>query len=100
MLYILSGEDIPNSTELRARARPAHLARLDSLQSDGRLVLAGPIPAINAVDHGPAGFAGSLIVAEFDSLEQAEAWLAADPYAKTGVFAETKVQPFKQVFPR
>ena len=100
MLYILTGDDVPNSAELRAKVRAAHLARLDALQAEGRLVLAGPIPSIDALDPGPAGFAGSLILAEFDSMSEAEAWLAEDPYMTAGVFATTRVRPFNQVFPR
>ena len=79
MLYALIGEDIPGSLELRLKARPAHLARIEALQAQGRLVLAGPFPAIDSPDPGPAGFSGSLIVAEFGSQAEAEAWLKADP---------------------
>jgi len=99
MLYAIVGDDAPGSLEKRLAARPAHLARLKELQDAGRLVLAGPCPAIDAPDPGPAGFSGSLIVAEFDSLAAAQAWAAADPYAAGGVFARTTVRPFKQVFP-
>jgi uncharacterized protein YciI len=99
MLYAIVGEDAPGSLERRRAARPAHLERLKELQDAGRLVLAGPCPAIDAPDPGPAGFSGSLIVAEFDSLAAAQAWAAADPYATGGVFARTTVRPFKQVFP-
>lgn len=100
MLYVLVGEDKPDSLAQRLAARPAHLARLHALQAEGRIVLAGPMPAIDASDPGPAGFSGSLIVAEFESLTAAEAWLAADPYVTVGVFARTWVRPFKQVFPQ
>lgn len=100
MLYALVGEDAPDSLEKRLAVRPAHLARLQTLQTEGRLILAGPMPAIDATDPGPAGFAGSLIVAEFESLTAAQNWLTADPYATTGVFVKTWVRPFKQVFPQ
>ncbi len=100
MLYVLVGEDTPGSLEQRLAARPAHLLRLQDLQAEGRLILGGPMPAIDAPDPGPAGFSGSLIVAEFESLSAAQAWLAADPYVATGVFGKTWVRPFKQVFPQ
>ncbi len=100
MLYVLIGQDIPNSLELRLRSRPDHVRRLEALQAEGRLILAGPFPAIDAADPGPAGFSGSLIVADFASKTEAEAWLGADPYATQGVFQRTEVRPFKQVFPR
>ena len=99
MLYAIVGEDAPGSLEKRLAARPAHLERLKELQDAGRLVLAGPCPAIDAPDPGPAGFSGSLIVAEFDSLAAAQAWAAADPYVTDGVFAGTTVRPFKKVLP-
>jgi len=100
MLYAIYGRDVDGSLPLRQSARPAHLARLHELQDAGRLVLAGPFPAIDGEDPGPAGFTGSLIVAEFDSLEAARAWAAADPYVAAGVYADTDVRPFKQVFPK
>ena len=100
MLYVLCGEDTPDSLERRLSARPAHLQRLQDLQAEGRLILGGPMPAIDAPDPGPAGFSGSLIVAEFDSLTDAQAWMAADPYVAAGVFARTWVRPFKKVFPQ
>ncbi|MDP2132791.1 MAG: YciI family protein [Sulfuritalea sp.] len=100
MLYAIVGEDVPNSLERRLAARPAHLARLVELEAAGRMVLGGPLPAIDSPDPGPAGFFGSLIVAEFDSLQAAETWAAADPYAAAGVYASIAVRPFKQVFPR
>lgn len=100
MLYVLFGEDKHDNLQQRLAARPAHLERLQLLQTEGRLVLAGPLPAIDAPDPGPAGFTGSLIVAEFESLEAAQAWLEADPYVATGVFASTWVRPFRQVFPQ
>jgi uncharacterized protein YciI len=99
MLYAIVGIDVPNSLEKRLAARPAHLERLTRLQQEGRLVLAGPCPAIDSSDPGPAGFTGSLIVAEFPSLIDAQAWADADPYRLTGVFANVNVRPFKQVFP-
>ena len=99
MLYVLIGEDAPGSLETRLRVRPEHLDRIKQLQAAGREVLAGPFPAIDSPDPGPAGFAGSLIVAEFASLEEASAWLAQDPYVIHGVFAQTTVRPFKQVLP-
>jgi uncharacterized protein YciI len=99
VLYAIVGDDAPGSLAKRLAARPAHLERLKELQDAGRLVLAGPCPAIDAPDPGPAGFAGSLIVAEFASLAEAEAWAAADPYVVEGVFAGTTVRPFRKVFP-
>lgn len=99
MLYAIIGEDIPNSLEKRLAVRPAHLERLKALQEEGRLILAGPHPAIDSPDPGPAGFFGSLIVAEFESLEAARTWAEADPYATSGVFAKLTVKPFKKVFP-
>lgn len=99
MLYALIGEDAPGSLERRLAARPAHLERLKQLQAEGRLVLAGPFPAVDAPDPGPAGFTGSLIVAEFPAQHEAEAWMQADPYVIQAVFARTIVRPFKQVLP-
>ena len=99
MLYAIIGHDYPDSLDKRMAARPAHLARLQALQDEGRLMLAGPFPAVDAVDPGVAGFAGSLIVAEFASLQDAHEWAEADPYAGTGVFEQVTVQPFKKVFP-
>jgi len=99
MLYAIVSEDIPNSGPLRAAARPQHLARLEALRNDGRLVLAGPCPAIDAEDPGPAGFTGSLIVAKFASLEDARAWADMDPYVEAGVYADVVVKPFKYVLP-
>lgn len=100
MLYAVVAEDAPASLDQRLSARPAHLARLEALQAEGRLVLAGPFPAIDAAEPGPAGFSGSLIVADFASLDAARAWAAADPYVAAGVYASVVVKPFKQVFPR
>ena len=99
MWYAIVGQDMPGSLEKRQSARPAHLARLQTLQQDGRLLVAGPFPAIDSPDPGPAGFSGSLIVAEFDSLDAAQAWADADPYMAAGVYARVSVQPFKKVFP-
>lgn len=99
MLYAIYGEDVPDSLALRGTARPAHLARLHALRDAGRLVLAGPHPAIDSLDPGAAGFSGSLIVAEFNSLAEAQAWADADPYCSAGVYARVRVQPFKQVLP-
>ena len=99
MLYAILAEDVPDSLERRLATRPAHLERLEKLKQQGRLVLAGPHPAIDSVDPGPAGFSGSLVVAEFDSLEAAEAWAKVDPYAEAGIYREVVVKPFKKVFP-
>lgn len=99
MLYVLLGEDAPGSLEARMSARPAHLARLEALRDEGRLVIAGPMPAIDAADPGPAGFFGSLVIAEFASLAEAERWLADDPYVKQGVFSRISVKPYKKVLP-
>lgn len=99
MLYLILGEDAPGTLDKRLAARPAHLERLQALQGEGRLVLAGPCPAIDSPDPGPAGFTGSLIVAEFPSLAAAQAWAAADPYVAAGVYARVTVKPFKQVLP-
>lgn len=100
MLYAIIGRDVDGSLALRQSARPAHLERLQQLLEAGRMVLAGPFPAIDSDDPGPAGFSGSLIVAEFDSLAAAQAWADADPYVAAGVYAETRVTPFKQVLPK
>jgi uncharacterized protein YciI len=99
MLYMIYGEDVPDSTSKRVAARPAHLARIQELIDMGRLILAGPLPAIDSVDPGPAGTSGSLIVAEFESLEAAKSWIDGDTYVTQGVFARVTVKPFKQVFP-
>jgi uncharacterized protein YciI len=100
MLYCIVGTDVENSLLLRKSAREAHLGRLTQLQQEGRLVVAGPNPAIDSNDPGEAGFTGSLIVAEFNSLDAARAWADADPYAEAGVYAQVSVKPFKQVFPK
>lgn len=100
MLYAIFGQDVKNSLPLRQTTRPAHLERLEKLQAEGRLLLAGPFPAVDANDPGTAGFTGSLIVAEFDSLQTAQDWATADPYVVAGVYAQVEVRPFKQVLPR
>jgi uncharacterized protein len=99
VLYAILATDRPGSLEARLGARPDHLARLQALQEEGRLVLAGPHPAIDSPDPGQAGFTGSLIVAEFTDLEAARTWAEADPYASAGVYQEVQVKPFRQVFP-
>lgn len=99
MLYAITGQDVPNSLELRKAARPAHVARLQALQDEGRLLLAGPFPAVDANDPPEAGFTGSLIVAEFTSLQAAQTWADADPYVSGGVYQHVAVRPFKKVFP-
>jgi hypothetical protein len=99
MLYAIIASDAPESLDKRLAARPAHLARLEQLKNEGRLVLAGPHPAIDSNDPGPAGFSGSLIVAEFESLAAAQSWADADPYRAAGVYASVLVKPFKQVLP-
>ena len=99
MLYAIVAEDRPGSLAKRLEARPAHVERLKALNEAGRLVLAGPHPAIDAADPGPAGFTGSLIVAEFASRDAAIAWAAEDPYAAAGVYARVTVKPFRQVLP-
>lgn len=100
MLYAILGEDVAGSLDKRLAARPAHLARLEALQNEGRMVLAGPCPTIDAADPGPAGFSGSIIVAEFASLAAAQSWADADPYVAAGVYARVTVKPFRQVFPK
>jgi len=97
MYYAIISEDIENSLERRRSARPAHLKRLNKLADQERLMLAGPHPAIDSPDPGAAGFSGSLVVAEFASFEQAQAWADADPYAAAGVYAKVTVKPFKRV---
>ena len=99
MLYAIIAQDLDDSLEKRLAARPAHLERLNTLLDEGRLILAGPHPAIDSEDPGEAGFSGSLIVAEFSSLEDAQAWAADDPYQHAGVYASVTVKPFKKVFP-
>lgn len=99
MLYVISGTDVVHSLEKRQSARPDHLNRLTQLRDEGRLVLAGPCPAIDSNDPGPAGFSGSIIVAEFGSLEDAQIWADADPYVSNGVYQSVSVRPFKKVLP-
>lgn len=99
MLYTIVGQDTPNSLEKRLAARPAHVSRLQALQEQGRLILAGPFPAVDAIDPGAAGFTGSLIVAEFASLAEAETWAQADPYVAAGIYALVTIKPFKRTFP-
>ena len=99
MLYAIMSEDVKNSLEKRLSVRPAHVERLVKLKDEGRLVLAGPHPAIDSDDPGTNGFTGSLIVAEFDSLEAAQAWADTDPYIDAGVYAKVAVKPFKKVLP-
>ena len=95
MLYAIIAEDVPGSLEKRLGTRPAHLERLKALQDAGHMILAGPFPAIDSPDPGPAGFTGSLIVAEFDSLEDAQTWADADPFVAAGVYAAVTVKPFR-----
>ncbi|MFG0634979.1 YciI family protein [Pseudomonas sp. xss_2] len=99
MLYAIIASDVANSLEKRLAARPAHIERLQQLKAEGRVVLAGPHPAIDSNDPGEAGFSGSLIVAEFDSLSAAQAWADTDPYIAAGVYDKVVVKPFKQVLP-
>jgi uncharacterized protein len=100
MLYAIIAQDVDNSLKDRLAARPKHLERLSALQDQGRLILAGPHPAIDCEDPGEAGFSGSLVVAEFESLEDAQSWADADPYVTAGVYARVTVKPFKKVFPK
>jgi uncharacterized protein len=99
MYYVIKAADRPGALEQRLAARPDHLRRLHALKEDGRLLLAGPLPAIDSEDPGAAGFLGSLIVAEFDSLEDAENWAQADPYVAAGVYQSITVEPFRKVLP-
>jgi uncharacterized protein YciI len=99
MWFAIIGTDVPDSLEARKGARPAHLERLQKLTDEGRMMLAGPFPAIEAEDPGPAGFTGSLIVAEFPSQADAEAWAQADPYVAAGVYASVAIRPFRKVLP-
>lgn len=100
MYYLIFGKDAPDSLESRLSVRSAHLARLETLNAEGRLLLAGPCPAIDSPTPGPAGFSGSLIVAEFPSLLEAEAWAKADPYVTARVYTNVTVRPFNKVLPR
>ncbi|MCC2605569.1 YciI family protein [Planctobacterium marinum] len=99
MYYLIYSEDVENSLPLRKQARPAHLARLNALKEEGRLLVAGPCPAIDAEDPGEAGFTGSMVVAEFADLLAAQAWADADPYLDAGVYQRTIVKPYKKVLP-
>ncbi len=99
MWYLIEGYDGSDVLAQRLAVRPAHLARLTTLRDDGRLLLAGPCPAIDAEDPGPAGFSGSVIIAEFASLDDARAWADADPYVDAGVYTRVEVRPFKRVLP-
>lgn len=99
MLYVIFAEDHPNSLAARLHARPAHLARLQALAAQQRLVIAGPNPAIDNVDPGDAGFTGSTVIAEFPSLEEAKQWAEADPYVAAGVYRKVTVKPFRHVLP-
>ena len=99
MFYMIYSEDVTDSLEKRLATRPAHLARLEQLKNQGRLLLAGPTPAIDSADPGAAGFSGSLVVAEFASLTDAQHWADADPYLAAGVYARSTVKPFKKVLP-
>ena len=99
MLYAILGRDAPNSLERRLSVRPAHLERLNALLNEGRLILAGPLPATDSPDPRPAGYQGSLMVVEFPSLAEARAWAETDPYVIAGVFAAVEVYPFRQVLP-
>lgn len=99
MWYVIIGQDKANSLAQRQAARPEHLARLEALKAEGRLLLAGPCPAIDSEDPGPAGFSGSIIVAEFASLKDARDWADADPYRKAGIYEQVQVKPFKKVLP-
>lgn len=99
MLYAIISQDVENSLDKRLSVRPAHVERLQELKEQGRLILAGPHPAIDNNEPGPAGFTGSLIVAEFDSLESAQNWADSDPYIKAGVYDTVTVKPFKKVLP-
>ena len=100
MLYAILSEDVANSLPKRQSARPAHLKRLKDLQDEGRLIIAGPHPAIDSNTPGEAGFSGSLVIAEFNTLIEAQAWADIDPYVDAGVYATVSVKPFKQVFPQ
>jgi uncharacterized protein YciI len=100
MWYAIVGQDVPESLDKRMAARPAHVARLQTLQNEGRLLLAGPFPAADAADPGAAGYSGSLIVAEFATLAAAQEWANADPYVAAGVYQEVRVRPFRKTFPQ
>jgi uncharacterized protein YciI len=99
MLFAIVSQDVENSLPLRKQARPAHIARLETLKDEGRLVLAGPNPAIESDDPGEAGFTGSVVIAEFNSLSDAQSWADTDPYVDAGVYTSVSVKPFKKVLP-
>lgn len=99
MWYLIYAEDVDNSLEIRMAARPAHLDRIKQLVDQGRILVAGPTPAIDSEDPGPAGFTGSLIIAQFDSLAEAQLWADTDPYVEAGVFKSVVVKPYKKVLP-
>ena len=99
MLFAIVSQDVENSLPLRKQARPAHIARLEALKEEGRLALAGPNPAIESDDPGEAGFTGSVVIAEFNSLADAQSWADTDPYIDAGVYASVSVKPFKKVLP-
>ena len=99
MLFAIFSQDVENSLPLRKQARPAHIARLEALKEEGRLVLAGPNPAVESDDPGESGFTGSVVIAEFNSLADAQSWADADPYIDAGVYASVSVKPFKKVLP-
>ena len=99
MWYAIIGNDAEHSLERRIQARPAHIARLEALKNEGRLLLAGPFPAIDSADPGPAGFSGSLMIVEFPSLTDAQRWADADPYVASGVYQKVTVKPFKKTLP-
>lgn len=98
MWYVIFSQDVENSLEKRLSVRPQHVERLQTLQQQGRLLTAGPLPAIDAEDPGEAGFTGSTVIADFNSLEEAKAWANADPYVEAGVYASVIVKPFKKTF--
>ena len=99
MYYAIISDDVDNSLPLRKQARPAHIARLEALRDQGRLLVAGPHPALDTTEPGDAGFTGSLVIAEFESLNEARAWADADPYVEAGVYEKVTVKPFKAVLP-
>jgi uncharacterized protein YciI len=99
MLYIIYGEDVENSLSLRLSVRDKHIERLKILQTQGKLIIAGPCPAIDSEDPGESGFTGSMTVAEFDSLQAAQAWAEQDPYVLSGIYKKVTVKPYKKVFP-
>jgi len=99
MLYVIVSDDVTNSMPLRAKARPQHIARLEKLRDKGKLIIAGPCPAIDAPDSGPNGFTGSVVIAEFNDIEEAKQWADSDPYVEAGVYKSVTVKPFKRVLP-